>query len=133
MSRRLRHHRSAGLPCHDALTLVAVVAVLACAGVSCVGLVWSGDSSQSPMASETFGVPASALPPIALTGPRTVALVAGLSDGRQRAGLLVGPGDASFSASAFGLSDGAADIQARRSLVQASGHLAVRAPPSLVA
>jgi hypothetical protein len=133
MSRRLRHHRSAGRPCHVALTLVAVVAVLACAGVSVVGLVWGGDSKQNKAAAETFSVPASAPLPIAMTGPRSFALVAGLSDGRQRAGLFAGPGDASYSAFAFGLSDGAADIPIRRSLVRASGLLAVRAPPALAA
>jgi hypothetical protein len=129
MSRRLRQHHSAGRPYHAALTLVAVVVVLASVGVSVVGPLGGGDSAQNKAAAETFGVPASAPLPVALAGPRSFALVAGMSDGRQRASLFEGRSAASFSTSAFSRSDDAADIRIPRSLVRASGLLAVRAPP----
>jgi hypothetical protein len=105
--------------------------VLVCLELSLGGLPWGGSVASSPSPVEAFGAPASAPQPIALTGPRSLAIVAGLGEGRQKPGQLVEPGRSSFSPPAASLPDGAAIIQPRPSLVLARGLLAVRAPPDL--
>ena len=131
MSRRLRHHQSASRPVHGVLTLLATVLVLVCLELSFGGFSWGSSVPPSPLPSEAFGAPATVPQPIALTGPRSLALVAGLGEGRQRTGQLVEPGEPSVAPSAASLHDSVAVAQLRPSLMLACGLLAVRAPPYL--
>lgn len=129
MNRRLRHHQSASRPVHSVLTLISTALVLLCLELTLGGLAWGSSVPPSPSPSEAFGAPASTPQPIALTGPRTLALVAGLGDGRQRTGQLVEPGDSSLAPPALAPHDSVAVARPQPSLVLARGLLAVRAPP----
>lgn len=134
MSRRLRHHQPASRRPHDVLGLLATLLVLVCLELSLGRLPLGGGSAVPGLtASEAFGAPASASQPIALSAPRSLALIAGLGEGRQRTGQLVEPHASSFSASAVTQRDGADDCQPRPPLALARGLLTVRAPPPLAA
>jgi len=130
MSRRLRHHQPASRRLHDVLGLLATLLVLVCLEVSFSGLAFSDARTVSgSLTPETFSAPASPPQPIALSGPRGLALVAGLGEGRQRTGQLVEPGASLFTASIAGHRDGQADSQPRPPLALTHGLLTVRAPP----
>ena len=129
MSRRLRPHRFASRPLRDALTLFTTLCVLVCVELSLGGFVGGNTPVFGSTPGEAFGLPGTVPQPIALTSSRTLALVAGLGDGRHRTGQLVEPGDATFTAAALPMGNRLADHQARPLLVLARGLLTVRAPP----
>lgn len=133
MSRRLRHQQSASRPVHSVLTVLATGLILLSVELSLGGLGWGNSAPSGPSTAEAFGAPASTPQPIALTGPRTLALLAGPGDGRQRTGQLVEPGDSSLVPPALAAYDGATVAPPRPSLMLARGLLAVRAPPRLAA
>ena len=107
--------------------------MLLCLELSLGGLAWGSSVPPSPSPSEAFGAPASVPHPIALTGPRSLALAPGPGEGRQRTGQLVEPDESSVTLSAASLHDGVVVVQPRPPLVLARGLLAVRAPPLLAA
>jgi hypothetical protein len=110
--------------------LLLALALLAGAGEG-VGWLPAGPAeARLPTPLEAFGAPGAGHAPIALTGPRSIALTPGLNETRPRAGQFVEPAVVGLAHGAGAARSGPASVTPGRPLLAARGLLTVRAPPA---
>jgi hypothetical protein len=83
-----------------------------------------------PTPLEAFGAPGAGHAPIALTGPRSIALAPGLNEARPRAGQFVEPAIVGLAHGTGAARSGLASVTPGRPHLAARGLLTVRAPPA---
>jgi hypothetical protein len=111
--------------------VTSVAAILLAACLSCLvgGSGHPASDTRIPTPLESIGAPPPGQVPLALTGPRSLAVAVSLQEGRQRFGQIVEPGELGRVDGVSEPGAGLTPVEARPAYLVAYGPLAARAPP----